>query len=118
MTGWQKRTLLREWRGVDDAEAAEGGARALDELVREEFSRLRLLERFDEASVAAVWRSVVGDFIADNTRPVGLVGGCLTVAVLQPALRFELERVCKGGILRKLKTATKSKVRDIVFKLS
>ena len=47
------------------------------------------------------WSSLAGELIAKQTEPVSLRKGCLTLKVLQPAMRFHLEQL-KPGLLRKL----------------
>jgi predicted nucleic acid-binding Zn ribbon protein len=64
------------------------------------------------------WGQIVGDFIATHSAPVALREGVLYVRVLQPALHYELEQVCKIDIVRKLKRRFGGKViRDIRFRV-
>ena len=55
----------------------------------------------DEDRVKEAWSSLAGELIAKQTEPVSLRKGCLTLKVLQPAMRFHLEQL-KPGLLRKL----------------
>lgn len=55
----------------------------------------------DEERVKEAWTSLAGDLIAKQTEPVSLRKGCLTLKVLQPAMRYHLEQL-KPGLLRKL----------------
>lgn len=64
---------------------------------------LGLGERVLESEVLRAWREVVGDFISAHSTPSRLREGVLYVRVLQPTIHFELERVWKADILRKLK---------------
>lgn len=55
----------------------------------------------DEERVKEAWSTLAGDLIAKQTEPVSLRKGCLTLKVLQPAMRYHLEQL-KPGLLRKL----------------
>lgn len=55
----------------------------------------------DEERVKEAWSSLAGDLVAKQTEPVSLRKGCLTLKVLQPAMRYHLEQL-KPGLLRKL----------------
>lgn len=55
----------------------------------------------DEERVKEAWSSLAGDLIAKQTEPVSLRKGCLSLKVLQPAMRYHLEQL-KPGLLRKL----------------
>jgi len=68
--------------------------------------------------VIDAWSSIVGEFIAAHSAPVALRDGILYVRVLQPSLHYELERIAKTEILRKLKRRFGGKtIRDIRFRL-
>ena len=47
------------------------------------------------------WRQTVGDFIAGQSEIISLKHGLLTLRVLQPTLRFQLEQT-QGQLLSKL----------------
>ena len=55
----------------------------------------------DEERVKEAWSSLAGELVAKQTEPVSLRKGCLTLRVLQPAMRYHLEQL-KPGLLRKL----------------
>ncbi|MGC6465104.1 MAG: DUF721 domain-containing protein [Akkermansiaceae bacterium] len=57
----------------------------------------------DEDKVKETWSSLAGDLVAKQTEPVSLRKGCLTLKVLQPAMRYHLEQL-KPGLLRKLQS--------------
>ena len=80
--------------------------------------KLGLKERLRESEVINAWSSIVGEFIAAHSTPVALRDGVLYVRVLQPSLHYELERVAKTPVLRKLKLRFGGKtIRDIRFRL-
>jgi predicted nucleic acid-binding Zn ribbon protein len=80
--------------------------------------RLGLRERLHETEVIEAWAKIVGNFIAAHSAPVSLREGILYVRVLQPALHYELDQVCKVDILRKLKQRFGAKtIRDIRFRV-
>ena len=55
----------------------------------------------DEERVKEAWGSLAGELVSKQTEPVSLRKGCLTLRVLQPAMRYHLEQL-KPGLLRKL----------------
>jgi len=55
----------------------------------------------DEDRVKEAWSSLVGELLAKQTEPVSLRRGCLTLRVLQPAMRYHLEQL-KPSLLGKL----------------
>ena len=57
----------------------------------------------DEDRVKEAWSSLAGELIAKQTEPVSLRKGCLSLKVLQPAMRYHLEQL-KPGLLRKLQS--------------
>jgi predicted nucleic acid-binding Zn ribbon protein len=68
--------------------------------------------------VINAWSSIVGEFIAAHSTPVALRDGVLYVRVLQPSLHYELERVAKTQVLRKLKLRFGGKtIRDVRFRI-
>ena len=88
------------------------------ELLQKVMPKLGLGERLGEQQVSAAWREVVGDFLATHSLPVGLSGGVLTVQVVQPSVRYELDRTWKRDILTKLQERFGKKVvREVRFRL-
>ena len=56
----------------------------------------------DEDRVKEAWKELAGGVIAKQTEPVSIRKGCLTLKVLQPAMRYHLEQL-KPQLLKKLK---------------
>src|SRR5476651_1455921 len=102
MTPALRRKVLAEWRGYREP-AAQKQALAISDAVAPTLRSLGLKDLMNEADVISAWQEIVGNFIASNSAPVRLVAGNLTVRVLQPSLRFELERQWGGIILEKLR---------------
>ncbi len=64
------------------------------------------------------WKEIVGEFIAQHSSPAFLREGVLYVQVLQPTVHYELDRVWKPQIVKKLKARFGSKViRDVRFRV-
>jgi hypothetical protein len=117
MTPALRRKVLAEWRGYREP-PAQKPATTVSESVGPTLRSLGLKDLMNEADVISAWQEIVGNFIASNSAPVRLVAGTLTVRVLQPSLRFELERQWRGIILEKLRTRFGSKiVRQITFRV-
>ncbi len=78
--------------------------------------KLGLANSVREADILAAWSGVVGEFLAAHSRPERLVGGVLSVRVLQSSVRYELDRTWKPKILEKLRAEFGEKmVREIRF---
>lgn len=118
MTPSLRRTVIAEWRGLTCNPPRPDRTHSTAELLPKLMQQLGLKERLQEREVLATWETVVGEFNAAHSCPVSLRDGVLYVRVLQPALHYELERVNKAEILRKLKQRFGSRtIRDLRFRL-
>ncbi len=112
-----RRKVLAEWRGLPSDLPRPDRALPMGDLLPKVMQKLGLKERLHESEVRSAWVGLVGDFNARHSQPVSLRDGLLHVQVLQPALRYELERT-KPEILRKLKQRFGARViRDLRFRL-
>ena len=110
--------VIQEWRGLPQARKRPDQWQSSCDLLPQVMQRLGLRERLREGEVIEAWSSIVGEFIAAHSAPVALRDGVLYVRVLQPSLHYELERIAKAEILRKLKHRFSGKViRDLRFRL-
>ena len=108
--------VLSEWRGLPQRQPAPDRSRQVGEVLAAVMRNFGLQEHLDQSKVAAAWKQIVGEFIATHSSPSRLKAGILYVQVLQPTVRYELERVWKPEILKKLKTQFGArKIRDIRF---
>jgi predicted nucleic acid-binding Zn ribbon protein len=116
---WQRwcSACEKEWK--DYREGREGRpAKSLSQLVQKELTALGLTERMMEDQLVSIWEEVVGPANAFHTRPIQLKKGELTVAVSQPALKYDLERFHMAEILRRLQEKMgKGMVRVIRFRV-
>ena len=111
--------VLAEWRGLPERKLQADRWQSPVELMPKLMQRLGLRERLRETEVIEAWSKIVGDFIAAHSTPVALRDRILYVRVLQPALHYELEQICKPSeILRKLKVRFGGKtIRDVRFRV-
>ena len=117
MTPALRLKVLAEWRGYREPRTEKPAVRISD-AITPTLRNLGLKDLMNEADVISAWREIVGPFIATNSAPVRLVGGTLTVRVLQPSLRFELERQWRGAILQRLRERFGARiVRNIAFRV-
>lgn len=80
--------------------------------------KLGLKDRLKEEEVLRCWAEIVGDFVSRHSTPQRLAAGVLTVRVLQPTLRYELDRVWKQDILSKLKAKFGARtVKEVKFQI-
>jgi predicted nucleic acid-binding Zn ribbon protein len=111
-----RKRVLEDWRGLPEQPARPErcvlAADALKRLLR----KLGLSERLNEQEIQAAWREIVGDFLADHSLPVSMRDGVLIVQVIQPAVRYELDRSWKRNILCKLQARFQKTVREVRFR--
>lgn len=113
-----RRKVLAEWRGLEEPKPKVDRCASVSDLLQKVMPKLGLGERLGEQQVVSAWREVVGDFLAQHSLPVGLSGGVLTVQVIQPSVRYELDRTWKRDILAKLQGRFGKKVvREVRFRL-
>jgi hypothetical protein len=112
----QRRRILAEWRGVYVPPDLSGYERKVGDLVQRVLRRAGLPEQSSHEQMAAQWESLVGPFLAAQSRPTALRRGVLEVSVTQSAVRYELERQWKRKVLTRLQeTFGRDRVKDVRF---
>lgn len=112
-----RQRVLEEWRGLADRPPRADRCTLVADALKKLLPKLGLSERLNEQEVMAAWREIVGDFLAGHSTPVSMREGVLLVQVLQPTVRYELDRTWKPEILRKLKDRFGAKtVREVRFR--
>ena len=110
--------VLREWRGLQQKPPRPDRTVSAADAVKKAMESLGLKDRLQEAEVLQFWKETVGDFIAGHSCPSRLRDGILYVQVIQPTVHYELDRVWKPQILKKLKKRFGTKViREIRFRM-
>lgn len=113
-----RRRALAEWRGLSEPPPKPDRCQAVGALLEKILPKLGLKDRLSEQQIMEAWRDIVGDFLARHSLPVSLSGGVLTVQVLQPSVRYELDRTWKREILTKLQAQFGARVvREVRFRL-
>jgi predicted nucleic acid-binding Zn ribbon protein len=111
--------FLEEWRGLPQTVAKRDRCAAVGDILQKLMPKLGLSEMVAEEQVREAWSGLVGDFLSRHAAPCGLSGGVLSIQVLQPSVRYELERHWKPKILAKLQERFRKKaIREIKFRLS
>lgn len=112
-----RRAILAEWRGGDEPSHPDSGLHRPAEYLAGILRDAGASEGVDEEKLRELWREIAGDLVAKHTSPDALRGGCLTLKVLQPAMRFQLEQM-KPRLLAKLRDALgEGVVKSIRFSL-
>ncbi len=112
-----RRKILEEWRGLPDGAERPDRTMGVAEALKKLLPRLGLTERLNEKEIQDAWRGIVGDFLASHSVPVSMKEGVLIVQVLQPTVRYELDRSWKPEILRKLRERFGARtIKDIKFR--
>jgi predicted nucleic acid-binding Zn ribbon protein len=110
-----RREVRREWWGVDAPLDLNENVRMAGDCVAEILRRVGLTEGMEEGHLRAIWKDVVGEFVAKCSEPVSLKRGCLTIRVTQPAMRFHLEQM-RGSLLHQIKkSAANEKIQSLRF---
>lgn len=118
MTPAIRHRVLAEWRGLPSPSASPDRVQRVDGVLEKLMKKLGLTERLREEEITAAWRDTVGDWIAQHSCPSRLRQGVLHVQVLQPTIHYELDRVAKPEILRKLRERFGPKViREVRFRV-
>ena len=97
-----RKRVLEDWRGLPEETARPERCVPAADALKKLIQKLGLTERLNEQEIQAAWREIVGDFLAGHSLPVSVRAGVLTIQVIQPAVRYELDRSWKRSILRKL----------------
>ena len=112
-----RKRILQEWRGLPEAPDRPERCILASEALKKLLPKLGLTERLNEQEVQSTWREIVGDFLAEHSVPVSMREGVLIIQVLQPTVRYELDRSWKPEILRKLKERFGAKtIKEIRFR--
>jgi predicted nucleic acid-binding Zn ribbon protein len=110
--------LLEEWRGLPQPLPKPDRVTPVGPVLDKLLAKLGFSERLDEEAMLNSWKSLVGDFLAAHSAPVGLKNGELIIRVTQPTVRYELDRVWKKRILTTMQNEFgKNKIRGIRFQL-
>jgi predicted nucleic acid-binding Zn ribbon protein len=116
MNSHLRAAVLSEWRGLPQPEPQADNLIGVEQAVEKFLQKLGLSERLEETQIQAAWQSVVGEFLAAHSAPVGLQDGTLTIRVSHPAVRYELETAWTKRILGHLhKCFPRAKVRKLRF---
>lgn len=112
-----RRRVLAEWRGHYEPRP-EVAAQSAGESLAAALKGLGLDDLLDEGRVAAAWAEVVGPFIAAHAKPGSLKKGVLTIRILNPSLRYELELAARSELLPRLQAKFgKKAVRKVEFRI-
>ena len=110
-----RRAVLRDWRGGDEPAHLDERLHLPKDFLAAILRQAGATEGIDEERLREMWKEVAGDFVARHATPVSLKGGCVTLHVLQPAMRFHLEQM-KGQLLKNMqKVAGVEVVKSIRF---
>lgn len=113
---WRFRRLRAEWRGVYEPPDLTRFERRVGDVVEQILKRAGLNDRLAEETAIREWSAIVGPFLAGQSKPTALRKGVLQVAVLQSAVRYDLQRNLKREILQRLQTRFgQSVVKDLSF---
>ena len=116
MTPQLRHRVIAEWRGLPQSRPRVDAFTSAGETLGKVMQALGLQDRLHEADVLQAWHQIVGEFIATHSAPHRLRNGILYVRVLQPTVHYELDRVWKPEIVKKLKTRFGSKIiREVRF---
>lgn len=112
-----RRRVLEDWRGLDAGNDEGSRCVTAAEAIAALLPKLGLADRLNEEQLRDEWKAIVGDFLAGHSEPGSLQRGVLTVRVLQPSVRYELERAWKPKVLEKLRARFgATTIREVRFR--
>ena len=115
MSKWAD-TALAEWRRYREPRDTSSRLRPVGPALTSMLAKLGLRDAMDERAVRAAWVEIVGPFLATQSSPEKIRGAVLHVRVNQPSVRFELERMWKAEVTRKLgEKFGATKIREVHF---
>jgi len=110
-----RRQVIEEWRLLPEPRDPLARCVKASDAMGGILQRLQFAEEISR--VASVWKELVGDFLAENSQPTSLKDGVLLVQVVQPTLRYELDRALKPQLLQRLREAFGEKlIKEIRFR--
>lgn len=113
-----RRRALSEWRGLPQPLETAERAHPVGPTVEKVMRSLGLDERLTEAQILGAWREIVGEWFASHTCPSRIRDGVLYVQVIQSMVHYELDRMWKPQILKKLKARFGARrIRDLKFRV-
>lgn len=112
-----RRRVLEDWRGLPDIPDKPDRCVMAADALKKLLPKLGITERLNEKEVQDAWRDIVGEFLAAHSVPASMRDGVLLVQVLQPTVRYELDRTWKPEILKKLQARFGAKtVKEVRFR--
>jgi predicted nucleic acid-binding Zn ribbon protein len=111
-------SILSDWRGLPQKEPRPDRTKSVADSIKDVLLKLGLKERLTEAEIIEAWKEIVGDFIATHSVPSRLRDGVLFVQVIQSTVHYELDRVWKPDLIKKLKARFGARtIRDVKFRI-
>lgn len=110
-------SVLREWRGCDEADDPQAGVCLASDLVEKLLRSLGVSDGLREEEVRAMWKELAGEFIARHSEPLSVKQGHLVLRVTQPAMRFHLEQMKPMLLGRIRRQLGEDRVRSVRFTL-
>lgn len=111
-----RKRVLEDWRGLPEGSGRPDRCVAVPDALKKLLPKLGLTERLNEQEILEAWREIVGEFLAAHSAPQSVRAGVLLVHVLQPTVRYELDRTWKSEILRKLRERFGARaIREVRF---
>ena len=110
-----RRQVIEEWRLLPEPRDPLARCVKASDAMGGVLQRLQFAEEISR--VTSAWKELVGDYLAENSQPVSLKDGTLLVQVVQPTLRYELDRSLKPQLLQRLREAFGGKtIKEIRFR--
>ena len=97
-----KMQVLAEWRRYREPRSIEANLSAATDSVAKVMESMQLADQLGEEKIKEAWAEVAGEFLAKQSVPDSLRKGVLKVRVIQPAVKFTLERELKAQLLKRL----------------
>jgi len=108
---------IDEWRGLSEAPEGLRLERAMEDLIPETLTKLKMRNAYTEEEICSAWEVVVGAQLAKHTRPSGLRRGVLQVSVSQSTVHYAIQGMKSTLLTRLQEKFGTAQVQDIHFRM-
>ena len=108
--------VLAEWRRYREPRSLDANLSDALSSVSKVMDSMQLADQLGEEKIKEAWASVAGEFLSKQSSPDSLRDGVLKVRVIQPTVKFTLERELKAQFLKRLQDQLgKELVKELKF---
>jgi hypothetical protein len=108
--------ILGDWRGASHDPNLQGFETTIASVVGRLLKKSGVEDRLSHEEMGTRWESIVGPFLAQQSRPIAIRKGYVQIAVMQATVRYDLQRRWTQTVLEKLQAIYgPDKIRGVRF---